>query len=132
MHILGKKLEKYLEVEASSSQFQISDHELQVNLCKKADLVLAKGSQIEEDYKDEQDKVFTLMPSIPDEFSRVQRRDRNSPFQVLLSASVKYFEVKGCFIAAEAFKELKDLPIHLELVVKEGDDTATCTQRHHG
>ena len=127
-------------MEASSSQFQISDHELQVNLCKKADLVLAKGSQIEEDYKDElrlgndieQDKVFTLMPSIPDEFSRVQRRERNSPFQVLLSASVKYFEAKGRFIAAEAFKELKDLPIHLELVVKEGDDTATCTQRHHG
>lgn len=96
---------------------QISDHELQVNLCKKADLVLAKGSQIE-DYKDklrlgndiEQDKVFTLMPSIPDEFSRVQRRDRNSPFQVLLSASVKYFEVKGCCRSLQGIKRSPNSP----------------------
>jgi len=68
VQIFRKKLEKYLEVEASSSQFQISDHVLQVNLCKKADLVLAKGSQIEEDCKDklrlgndiEQDKVLKI------------------------------------------------------------------------
>ena len=129
VHIFRKNLEKHLEVVASSSQFDISEHELQVNLCMRADLVLAIGPQTAEDYKGElrlgRDKVFALMPSIPIEFSSVQRRDRNVPFQVLLSASDKYFEVKGCFIAAEAFKELKDLPIHLKLVVKVGDNTAT-------
>ena len=42
----------------------------------------------------------------------------------LISASAKYFEVKGCDIAAKAFMKLGDPSIHLLLVVKEGDDTA--------
>ena len=130
VHTISKELEKYLKVVASSSKYQESEHELQVTLCEKADLVLAVGPQVAEAYKDalrprgNQDKVITLMPSIPKEFLGVDQHVRGSHFQVLLSASAKYFEIKGCDIAAKAFMKLEDPSIHLLLVVKEGDDTA--------
>ena len=130
VHTISKELEKYLKVVASSSKYQESEHQLQVTLCEKADLVLAVGPQVAEAYKDalrphgKQDKVITLMPSIPKEFLGVDQHVRGSHFQVLLSASAKYFEIKGCDIAAKAFMKLEDPSIHLLLVVKEGDDTA--------
>ena len=131
VHTIRKELEKDLEMVASrSAEFQESEHQLQVDLCEKADLVLAVGPQVAEAYKSEmrttgnRDKVITLIPSIPREFLDTQQRVRSSPFKVLLSASAKYFEVKGCAIAAKAFNLLKDPSIHLLLVVKEGDSTA--------
>ena len=130
VHTISKELEKYLKVVASSSKYQESEHELQVTLCEKADLVLAVGPQVAEAYKDalrprgNQDKVITLMPSIPKEFLGEDQHVRGSHFQVLLSASAKYFEIKGCDIAAKAFMKLEDPSVHLLLVVKEGDDTA--------
>ena len=134
VHTISKELEKYLKVVASSSEYLESEHELQVTLCEKADLVLAVGPQVAEAYKDAlrprgiQDKVITLMPSIPKEFLGVDQHVRSSHFQVLLSASAKYFEIKGCDIAAKAFMKLEDPSIRLLLVVKEGDDTATLKQ----
>ena len=105
VHTISKELEKYLKVVASSPGCKESEHELQVTLCEKADLVLAVGPQVAEAYKDalrprgNQDKVITLMPSIPKEFLGVDQHVRGSHFQVLLSASAKYFEIKGCDIA---------------------------------
>ena len=133
VHTISEELEKYMKAVASSSGFKESEHELQVNLCEKADLVLAVGPQVAKAYKDalrhcgNQDKVITLMPSIPKEFLGVRQRIKNDSreiFRVLISASAKYFEVKGCDIAAKAFMKLGDPSIHLLLVVKEGDDTA--------
>ena len=134
VHTISKELEKYLKVVASSSEYQESEHELQVTLCEKADLVLAVGPQVAEAYKDalrphrNEEKVITLMPSIPKEFLGVDQHVRSSHFQVLLSASAKYFEIKGCDIAAKAFMKLEDPSIHLLLVVKEGDNTAALKQ----
>ena len=134
VHTISEELEKYLKVVASSSKYQESEHELQVTLCEKADLVLAVGPQVAEAYKDalrphrNEEKVITLMPSIPKEFLGVDQHVRSSHFQVLLSASAKYFEIKGCDIAAKAFMKLEDPSIHLLLVVKKGDNTAALKQ----
>ena len=133
VHTISEELEKYLKVVASSSEYQESEHELQVTLCKKADLVLAVGPQVAEAYKNalrhcgNQGKVIALMPRIPREFLGVRQLVKNNSceiFRVLISASAKYFEVKGCDIAAKAFMLLDDPSVHLLLVVKEGDDTA--------
>ena len=130
VHIIRTELEKDLEmVPPRSAEFRESAHELQLDLCKKADLVLAVGPQVAKAYKDalklgeNQDKIITLMPSIPKKFFDTKKHVRSSPFKVLLSASTEYFKVKGCDIAAKAFKELKDPSIQLLLVVKELNDT---------
>ena len=46
VHTISEELEKYMKAVASSSGFKESEHELQVNLCEKADLVLAVGPQV--------------------------------------------------------------------------------------
>ena len=127
VHIIRKDFERDLEMVASrAGEFQESEHELQVALCEKADLVLAVGHKVEQSYKAEtRTPIFTLIPSIPREFLDTKQHDRSSPFKVLLSASTKYFEVKGCAIAAKAFNQLEDPSIHLLLVVKEGDSAST-------
>ena len=126
VHIIRKDFETDLEMVASrAGEFQESEHELQVALCEKADLVLAVGHKVEKSYKAEmRTPIFTLIPSIPREFLDTQQHVRSSPFKVLLSASKKYFEVKGCAIAAKAFNQLEDPSIHLLLVVKEGDSAS--------
>lgn len=126
VHTFRKDLEKYLEmVPARSAEFQESEHQLQVDLCEKADLVLAVGHKVAKAYEAEmRTPLRTFIPSIPREFLDTQQRVRSSPFKVLLSASKKYFEVKGCDIAAKAFSRLEDPSIHLLLVVKEGDSTS--------
>ena len=135
VHIIRKELEKDLEmVPSRSGDFQESEHQLQVDLCEKADLVLAVGHKVAKAYEAEmripekEDKLITLTPSIPKELLDTQQHVRSSPFRVLLSASAKYFKVKGCAIAAKAFNQLEDTSIHLLLVVKEGDSTDAITE----
>ncbi|XP_068739987.1 uncharacterized protein [Montipora capricornis] len=131
LHTISKELEKYLEAPAPSTDVQESEHDLQLKLCEKADLVLAVGPQVAEAYEaalrylGKQKEVMTLMPDIPREFLTVRAMIKNSHeiFRVLISASAKYFKVKGCDIAAKAFKILKDPSFQLILVVKSSDDT---------
>ena len=72
VHTVSEELEKYAQKAASRAAVNepISEHELQVKLCEKADLVVAVGPKVAEAYKaalqycGKQDSIFTLMPKI--------------------------------------------------------------------
>lgn len=141
LHTVSEELERFIKNPASSTVAQQSEHELQVALCKKADLVIAVGPKVAEAYKaalqfcGKQDRVITLMPKFPEEFFGVRQQSSDSgnqnsdkKFRVLISASSKYFEVKGCDIAAKAFKLLNDPLYQLILVIQPKDDTTAIQQ----
>ena len=144
VHTVSEELEKYARKAASREAVNesISEHELQVKLCEMADLVVAVGPKVAEAYKaalrycGKQDSIFTLMPKISSEFLGV-RHDQSSDtkywdtgekFRILISGSAKYFEVKGCDIAAKAINLLPDSSYHLILVVLQDDNTAEIQQ----
>ena len=137
VHTIPEDLEKYLATSDPSTPGQdISEHDLQVTLCEKADLVIAVGPKVAEAYKTallycgKQESVVTVIPRLPEEFLGVRQRVENSgeKFRVLISASSKYFKVKGCDIAAKAVKLLNDPFYHLIFVVQENDDKAKMEQ----
>ena len=137
VHTIPEDLEKYSEkLDPSTAGQDISEHDLQVTLCEKADLVIAVGPKVAEAYKTalrycgKQESVVTLMPRLPEEFLGVRQRVGNSgeKFRVLISASSKYFKVKGCDIAAKAVKLLNDPLCHLIFVVQEKDVKAEMEQ----
>ena len=136
VHTISQELEKYLEKAPSSATVQEPEHELQVTLCEKADLVIAVGPKVAEAYKaalryrGKQEKVITLVPGISEKFLGVRQSvptescDAGVKFRILISSSAKYFKVKGCDIAAQAVNLLQDSSYHLILVVQPNDDTA--------
>ena len=136
VHTVSEELEKYLEKSDPSTAGQESEHELQVTLCEKADLVIAVGPKVAEAYKaalrycGKQNNVITLMPRFPEEFLDMRQMVKSSgeKFRVLISASSKYFKVKGGDIAAKAVKLLNDPLYHLIFVVLENDDKAKMEQ----
>ena len=137
MHTIPEDLEKYLEnPDPSTAGQDISEHELQVTLCTKADLVIAVGPKVAEAYRaalqycGKQNNVITLMPRLSEEFLGVRQMVENSgeKFRVLISALSKYFKVKGCDIAAKAVKLLNNPLYHLIFVVQEKDDRAKMEQ----
>ena len=137
VHTISEELEKFLEKSAASSAaLQETEHELQVKLCEKADLVLAVGPKVAEAYKaalqycGKQDSVICLMPRVSEEFIGVRQGMENvgEKFRVLISGSFKYFKVKGCDIAAKAIRQLQDPSCHLILVIQPNDDKAKLEQ----
>ena len=143
VHTISEELETFLKKSASSSAVHQSEHELQVTLCEKADFVIAVGPKVAEAYKaalrycGKQDKIFTLMPRILGEYLGVRQAadtkccDADEKFRMLISSSSKYFEVKGCDIAAQAVKLLQDSSYHLILVVQPNDDTTELEEAMH-
>ena len=142
VHTVSEELEKYAQKAASRAAVNepISEHELQVKLCEKADLVVAVGPKVAEAYKaalrycGKQDSIFTLMPKISSEFLGVRQSsdtkswDTGEKFRILISGSAKYFKVKGCDIAAKAINLLQDSSYHLILVVLRDDNIAEIQQ----
>ena len=134
VHTIREKLDRFVNKSASSAAVKEPEHELQVNLCEKADLVVAVGPQVAEAVKaalrycGKESDIFTLMPNIFSELLGVRHAfdlkswDANEKFRVLISGSVKYFEVKGCDIAAKAITLLQDSSYHLIIVVRPNDD----------
>ena len=134
VHTIREELEKCVKKSASSAAVREPEYELQANLCEKADLVVAVGPQVAEAvkaalrYSGKQNAIFTLMPNILSEFRGVRHGfdvkswDANEKFRVLISGSVKYFDVKGCGIAAKAINLLQDSSYHLIIVVRPNDD----------
>ena len=137
VHTIPEDLEKYREKsDPITARQYISEHDLQVTLCKKADLVIAVGPKVAEAYKTalrycgKQNSVITLTPRLSEEFLGAHQMVENSgeKFRVLISASSMYFKVKGCDIAAKAIKLLNDPLYHLVFIVQENDDRAKMEQ----
>lgn len=138
VHTISEELEKFLVKKSASStaSVQETEHELQTMLCERSDLVIAIGPKVTEAYKSAlrfcgQDKnVIDLTPGIIEEFIGVRQKIEGSgeKFQVLISASSKYFMVKGCDIAAKAIKQLQDLSYHLIFVAQHNDNEVELEQ----
>ena len=103
-----------------------SKHEIEVDLCKRADLVVPVGPKLAEAYssylrsKGDQD-TFVITPGLFKEFEDLkQDRNDSSEFKVLLCGrgDSEDFELKGYDIGAEAFadEELKGKPYRLLFV----------------
>lgn len=112
-----------------------SEHELQLALCKKADIVIAIGPKVAEAYRSAfqyggiQKEVIDLTPGIFLDLVGVRppQEDREV-FHVLISGSSKYFKIKGCDIAAKAIKLTGTPSIHLVFVVKPSENVAEMSQ----
>ena len=101
-------------------------HQIEVNLCKLADLVVTVGPKLEEAYssclRSEEDKdIFVLTPGLFKEFADLkQHPNESSEFKVLLCGrgDSKIFELKGYDIGVKAFvdEELNGKPYRLLFV----------------
>ena len=132
VHTVSEDLEKFLDKKSAdpAANDQITEHELQTILCEKSDLVIAIGPKVTEAYRSallfsgKDESVITLNPGIFEEFLVERRKIKGSGkiFLVLLSASSKYFLVKGCDIATKAINLLQDSSYRLIFVRQPKDN----------
>ena len=101
-------------------------YETEVELCKKADMVITVGSKLNETFsialhQCKKDHIFNLTPGIFDEFFREQKQYRKSrTFEILVfgRGNTEDFELKGFHVAAKAVAHLnKYEPSYLLKVV---------------
>ena len=89
-------------------------HETEVELCKKADMVITVGSKLNETFNSalhqcKKDHIFNLIPGIFDEFVGEQKQYQNSRnFEILVfgKGNTEDFELKGLHVAAKAVAHL--------------------------
>ena len=89
-------------------------HETEVELCKKADMVITVGSKLKETFNSalhqcKKDHIFNLVPGIFDEFVGEQKQHQNSRnFEILVfgKGNTEDFELKGLHVAAKAVAHL--------------------------
>ncbi len=115
-----------------------AEHQRQVELCAKADLVVTIGPKVAEAYRDalrscgKEENVISLTPPIFPEFSDVQqiREHQDNVFVIFMDTSFpsSFFNSKGCDIAIEAIASLQDIPYHLLFTVRDGGDTSELTK----
>ena len=132
VHTVSEDLEKFLDKKSAdpAANDEITEHELQTILCEKSDLVIAIGPKVTEAYRSallfsgKDESVITLNPGIFEEFLVERRKIKGSGkiFRVLLSASSKYFLVKGCDIATKAINLLQDSSYRLIFVRQPKDN----------
>ena len=90
----------------SAANDQLTGRDSQTRFCEKSDLIIAIGPKVTKAYRaalkysSKDQSVIGLTPGIIEEFLGVRRKIKGSGkiFRVLLSASSKYFLVKGCDI----------------------------------
>ena len=135
VHTISEDLELYVKKASNLGKADSEkkpEHEVQLALCEAADIVIAIGPKVADAYKtalrqcEKQKNVITMTPGIIHDLLGVQdMSDGGEKFRVLISATYpsKYFEVKGCHIAAKAIKSLQDPSYHLTFVVLPDDDT---------
>ena len=101
-------------------------HEIEVELCKNADMVITVGSQLEESFVSalrqcKKDHIFNLTPGIFDESFFEQKQHRNSKnFEILVfgRGNAEDFEHEGLHVAAKAVAQLnKHEPSYILKVV---------------
>ena len=89
-------------------------HETEVELCKKADMVITVGSKLNETFNSalhqcKKDHIFNLIPGIFNETFGVQKQYRASKnFEILVfgRGNTEDFELKGLHVAAKAVAHL--------------------------
>ena len=89
-------------------------YETEVELCKKADMVITVGSKLNETFSSalhqcKKDHIFKLIPGIFDEFFGEQKQYRKSrTFEILVfgRGNTEDFELKGFHVAAKAVAHL--------------------------
>ena len=89
-------------------------YETEVELCKKADMVITVGSKLNETFSSalhqcKKDHIFNLIPGIFDEFFVEQKQYRNPKnFEILVfgKGNTEDFELEGLHVAAEAVAHL--------------------------
>ena len=101
-------------------------YETEVELCKKADMVITVGSKLNDTFRIalhecKKDHIFNLIPGIFDEFFGEQKQYRKSrTFEILVfgRGNTEDFELKGFHVAAKAVAHLnKYEPSYLLKVV---------------
>ena len=123
VHKVSKELHEFLE------QTDESEHEHQIELYEKADVIIAIGPKVAEAYKralrrsGQHGSVFESTPGVIEQLIAVRLPyDDLDRFLVLFSGSSKYFKAKGGDIAAQAIKLLNNTPssylYHLIVVLK--------------
>ena len=89
-------------------------HETEVELCKKADMVITVGSKLNETFNSalhqcKKDHIFNLIPGIFNEFFGEQKQYQDSrTFEILVfgRGNTEDFELKGFHVAAKAVAHL--------------------------
>lgn len=136
VHVLHTVSEELVKIPENAKEHQ-SEHETQVALCQKADLVIAIGPKVADAYRSalypygQDKKVIDLTPGLFHNFIGVRPSEQErEKFHVLISGSLKYFKVKGCDIAARAITLLNTQSslYHLTFVVKPSEDVSEITQ----
>ncbi|XP_068728184.1 uncharacterized protein [Montipora capricornis] len=130
LHTISEELAKYMEKEADSQSGQESEHDVQLQWCEIADIIIAIGPKVAEAYtaylKSTGKDVFDLTPAVDHDLIDVRTVvEHEGIFRLVVSATYheKYFRVKGIDIAAQAIEELKDLSYHIIFIVLPGEDT---------
>ena len=143
VHTISTELENYkqkVSLTGAANPEWLSDHELQLALCKEADIIIAIGPKVADAYKralrhcGKHKDVITMTPGIIHDLADVETVcEGGEKFHVMISATYpsKYFKVKGCDIAAKAIT-LLDLSYHLTFVVLPNDDTKVLLSQLEG
>lgn len=124
VHTVSQELAKYGE-----KKIHDDEHELQLRLCKLADMIVAIGPKVAEAYDRyltfERKEVFDFTPGINDDLINVRSVvDNKKVFWIMVNATYyeKYFEAKGLDIAAKAINLLRDISYHILFLVKPKED----------
>ena len=133
IHTVCEELAKFSDTPAEL----ITEHEVQIELSKIADVVIGVGPKVTAAYRSAlqpsgKDKdVIDLTPGIfYNLISTRPTKEEGEKFHVLMSGSLKYFKVKGCDIAAKAIKLLNSASYkyHLTFIVKPKENVAEITE----
>ena len=119
VHTVRGELMKFFEEAGSRAHEAV--HEKQVELCKKADLVVTIGPKVAEAYRSalrpcgKDTNVVCLTPTIFELNDIHPIHEHRDKFYVLIDALYPsgYFKVKGCDIAIKAISSLQDMSYHL-------------------
>ena len=123
VHMISEEVNKFLK---NPNEYD-DEHKLQITLCEKADIIVAIGPMVADAYKralrysGKNELVFELTPGVFEELIGIRQvcEDNNvDKFDVLISGSSYFFEVKGCDIAAKAIKLLNKPSYHLRVVLR--------------
>ena len=133
---------KFFEETEVSFVGRESNHEderqRQMEMCKKADLVVTIGPKVAEPFKNAlQSYVISITPGVFSELNDVRRiRGDRETFNVLINAAYPYlppfFYIRGCDIAVKAILSLQhldqDMPYHLIFVMKSSHGVSELKQ----
>ena len=124
VHTISEELAKYREKEIHDSE-----HDVQLQLCECADIIIAIGPKVAEAYRSFlafSDKcVFNLTPGIAHDLIDVRRVvECGEVFRIMVSATYyeKYFKVKGLDIAAQAITLVQDPSYRILFLVTPNED----------